>query len=151
MKKNASLLEIILTLPKNFAKTIESEMEDEINVASQKWQLNLTGSQKLAILTSSRSQLAKKVSVVSRAPWTLDSPTLKVVASTEKRGIFKISLPQANGAKYSVQLLRTHHEWKVDKEPSNESVSIDEFYAFYVAQVIKWARTAVFYGVASYV
>lgn len=150
MKKNASLLEIILTLPEKFEKRIESEMEDEIKVASEKWQINLTGSQKARILNNSRTQLGKKVSVVSRAPWTLDSETLKVVAATEKRGVFKIQLPPSNGTKYSVQLLRTHHEWKVDKEPTNESISIDEFYDFYIAQVIKWARTAVFYGVASY-
>lgn len=149
-KKKASILEVTLLLPKNFEKTLENEMEDEIKIASMKWGVRLSKDEKNTVLTSSRIQLANKVSTVAGAPWTLDSSKLKVIVATTKRGTFKITLPFVDGSKYSVNLIRVHHKWQVEQDPNNDSVPIEEFYDSFVSQLKTWARTAVLYGVGSY-
>lgn len=150
MKKEESALEVSLTLPKNFKQVISDIMHDEFTQANKKWGLSLNSEHEDYITTQAWKQLTKKVTAVSRRPWDPTSTSLVVMISTNKKGIFSLTLPSREAAKYTVSLVRSHDEWRVEQDPNHEAVKLSDFHEFFINEVKTWARTAVFYGVGSY-
>lgn len=150
MKKEESALEVSLTLPKNFKQVIADIMHDEFTKANKKWGLSLNSDHEKSITENAWKQLTNKVSSVARRPWDPDSTALVVMISTNKKGVFSLTLPSREANKYTVSLVRSHDEWRVEQDPNHESVRLSDFHGFFINEVQTWARTAMFYGVGSY-
>lgn len=150
MKKEKNYLAISLKLPKNFEKTLRASLEEEFDEAVKKWGVRLSQDERASVIYHSLKQLENKVSSVAREPWRTEDDTLIVLVSTEKKGTINLTLPDASTEKYAVEFVRAHDEWKVNTDPNVKAVPIGEFYDYYLAEVVKWGRTAVFYGVGSY-
>lgn len=150
MKKPENCLEVTLVLPKNFKQKIITAMNEEFTIASNKWGLSLNTEDKKKIIKNSITQLENKVSSIAGGPWTLSDEKIVVFIGTARRGVFPITLPAKEANKHSVSFIRTHDQWKVEQDPSSEAVSINKFHKFFLEEVERWARTAVFYGVGSF-
>lgn len=150
MKKAENALEVTLVLPKNFKSQVNSAMNDEFTTACKKWGLSLNTDDKKLIMESALTQLSSKVSLVARRPWKLGDPELTVIVTYSKKGVFPITLPSKEAKKYTVSFVRAHDEWKVEEDSVVEAIPIKDFHKFFTGEVVKWARTAVFYGVGSF-
>lgn len=151
MKKTENALEVTLVLPKNFKTKLDDAMKDEFAIACKKWGLNLNTEDRDKVLDSARKQLSGKVSLIARHPWQPGDTRLKVIVSSNKKGVVEITLPSREAKNYSVAFVRANDKWKVEDDVSASSVQLSEFHSFFVNEVTTWARTAVFYGVSSYV
>lgn len=150
MRKEENSLEVTLSLPKNFHQEIADIMHQEFVQANKKWGLSLNSDHEAQIAEKAWKQLTNKVSSVARRPWEPTSQTLVVMVSTNKKGVFKLTLPSKEAAKYTVALVRAHDEWRVEQDPNHEAVKLSDFYEYFTEEVKTWARTAIFYGVGSY-
>lgn len=150
MKKAENALEVTLVLPKNFKSQVLSAMNDEFAEACKKWGLSLNTEDKKRVIENSLEQLSSKVSLVARRPWKLGDTELTVIITYSKKGVFPITLPSKEAKKYTVSFVRAHDEWKVEQDSVAEAIHIKDFHRFFTGEVVKWARTAVFYGVGSF-
>jgi hypothetical protein len=150
MKKAENCLEITLTLPKTYKRKLVALMEDEFLVASRKWGLKLNTEDKKRIFTHSIAQLEGKVFLITGTQWKSDDPTLVLEVATQKGNMFPIIIPSKEAEELAISLVRSHDEWRIDSEPNSEAVLLKDFYSFFLAEMEKWIRTAVFYGVGSY-
>ena len=150
MKKEENALEVTLLLPKTFKKEITALMEEEFSIANKKWGLSLNSDVQEKIIAIAWKQLINKVTTVARREWDPTAPNIVVLISTNKKGVFKLSLPSREASKYTVSLVRAHDEWRVEQDPNHESVKLSDFHSFFISELRNWARTAVFYGVGSY-
>lgn len=147
MKNNTKMI-IHLELDKNFIEEIKKEMYEEIEIASKKWSVALNTEDEDTIIVNSIKQVRRKTSENVRTNWDLsDKITVKV--NSIKKGI-EITLPAPEAANSPTTLIYTRDGWELDQEKRDESVSLADFDQHMKNQIIKWARTAVFYGVASY-
>lgn len=150
MKKPQNFLDLHLTLPEAFPKTIQEAMEEEFTVACRKWNLALNFEDRKAILYHATRQLEGKVSTSSHSKWTLTSRELTVSVRKAGGERASLSLPSPEAAESSLNIVRDHTEWKVDQDPIKDSIPLGDFYDHLLATMVAWARTAVFYGVGSY-
>lgn len=149
MSRKISRVMIHLHVGEKFVKELRETMEDEMVIASKKWNVALSSEKQDHVIDSAFSQLLTKISEVAKVPWR-GEPILQIRASNAGSLKKDFSLP-AEAKKYrDLSVVRMRDGWTFTSDESDDVVPIPEFYDEFVTMVHQWARTAVFYGVASY-
>lgn len=148
MKVEKPELIIHINLPKNFINLVKETMEDEIDISTKKWGVNLNTDDRKLVIKHSLNQLQRKVAESARTVWDL-SDTLNVrVSCTKNSG--ELTLPNPS-LKLSSKLSKTKDGWKIEEEDIRDDVvPLINFDKHFEKLIFTWARTAVFYGVGSY-
>lgn len=147
MKNNTKMI-VHLKLEQNFIEKIKESMYEEIEVASKKWSVALSTDDEDLIIKHAISQVRRKTSENVKTNWDLgDLITVKVTSI--KKGI-EITLPSPEASSSPTTLIYTRDGWELDQEKRDESVKLADFRDHMQDQIIAWAKTAVFYGVASF-
>lgn len=147
MKNNTKMI-VHLKLEQNFIEKIKESMYEEIEVASKKWSVALNTDDEDLIIKHAISQVRRKTSENVKTNWDLgDLVTVKV--NSIKKGI-EITLPAPEASSSPTTLIYTRDGWELDQEKRDESVKLADFRDHMQDQIIAWAKTAVFYGVASF-
>lgn len=144
------IIELRIALPSSFKLQLQDAMEEEFEVASRKWEVDLSLETKKQIFANALRQLEAIVKSVTGREWRPEAKQLVVEVKNPKPGFFAIDLPSEAAAKHSVAFVRSHEGWKVNQDPNMEAVELQDFKQFMEEQLKTWARTAVFYGVGSY-
>lgn len=148
MKTVTNKIHIHLQVGENFIDEIKSAMNDELIVASRKWGIHLNTEDSDRVINHSMNQLRKKVSESVKTNWDLGAK-ISVRVNSPKRSS-DINLPDKSMSKSKTKLIKARDGWEIEQEPNEDSVLLGEFLEHFKAQIKTWARTAVFYGVASY-
>jgi len=146
--KNNNKMIIHLNLDKNFIEKIKEEMYKEIEIASKKWSVSLNTDDEDLIISHSVKQVRRKTSENIRTNWDL-SDTLTVKINSIHKNV-EITLPAPEASSSTSSLIYTRDGWEIDTEKRDESVRLPDFRDYIQDQIMQWARTAVFYGVASF-
>lgn len=132
---------------------IEEAMVDELKVAKGKWRTFLSKEDDKLVLENSRNQLVCKVrSTTKDLDWEIDSTEVKIfpVRNLDAPPLSEnIYLPQ-DARKKDIALLEVNEGWKLDNSNDIGVIPLFEFEKTFIKKVVAWARTAVFYGVASF-
>lgn len=149
MKSTRNRMVVHLDLENNFLATVEEAMEDEFDLACKRWKVRLNGEDHDVVMKHSLSQLRRKVTEVAKANWDLsDRLNVRVVSP---RPDMELTLPNPKAHSSSTRFIFVRDGWEVDDERREESVRISDFRDHMQRSILDWARTAVFYGVGSYV
>ena len=149
MKDN--IMQLVVTFSDDFPEKLSQVIKDEMEVASRKWGVDLYGDNKQIIADNSITQVLRKVSKISGSRW-LDFSDSKLIVNveTEKSSQPSIEIFENSTHLPPIKLAKIHEQFIVNNDPNKETVSLDEFYAYFTDQIEKWLRTAVFYGVGSF-
>lgn len=150
MKKTECVLAVSVKLPQAYKAKLEAILEDEYVIACKKWGVSPTEEEKLAIMAHSKTQLQNKASSLAKNTWTIEDETLVVNLITTKPGRFEAELPSEKAAEFNITIYRAHDHWRVETEKTKELVAYADFYNHVLETLEQWSRTAVFYGVGSY-
>lgn len=146
-KKTGMILKI--NLSKNFIKSIKKTMEDELEIATKKWNIRLSEDERNNVIFHSINQLQQKVQAHTRLQWDL-SDILTVKVNSIKEGEVIIPDKSLKGPKIP-SLIKTKDGWTVDDEDRDQAIHLSKFHTYFQDLMHTWARTAVFYGVGSYI
>lgn len=147
MRNESPQMLVHINLDRDFIESVKEEMEDEFRIACKKWEISLTENDMNLIFDHSLKQLRRKVSENIGTNWDLSDKLTVKVAYTEN---IEITLPgKLPHKKYS--LLKTRDGWSVDYESCDGAVQLSDFKKYMKNKINTWARTAVFYGVGSFV
>lgn len=151
MKKDEGLIKVSMMVGPEFEKKLLSEMEDELDVASKKWGLSLNSEDREYVLQQSLKQLENKVSFITKNSWKISNNIIRISVFTPTPGEEKaVVLPTKNNDLDKIRLMRAHDHWRVENEETSESIKLNELTNHLLEEIVKWGRTAVFYGVGSY-
>ncbi len=144
----SDILSVIkVSFPKNFTSTLENEITDELAIAQTKWKLSLTKAQEDVVRAAAKEQLCSKVSSLFKNNWKFESNmTISVAGLTED-----LFLSKKNKLDEDLKFLLSKSGWSLTTEETGNSVSGDQLYSALVKTLTVWLRTAVFYGVGSFV
>lgn len=172
MTKKAEYDYITLTLPTDFYYSLVDIAEDELQVAADKWKVTLIESEKEEILGHANKQLVKKVEDITYSPFSLFNEEVKIrilderasaldengnrddsVEYKHKKAVLHISKDYVDNKDFlDVNIVfNVTHGYSFVDIATRKTVTVSEFYQYFINSVEKWMRTAVFYGVASYV
>lgn len=136
-----------------FAEVIENAMADEMEIAKGKWKVYLTSEEESHILSESAKQLRYKARLISGDDsWEIGSTEIRIhpiKADEAPRLSEVIRLPQEARTK-DIRLIEVNSGWKIDVDDSIDATPIFRFADRVKSRLEEWARTAVYYGVASY-
>lgn len=149
MKTTTNKILVHLHLEETFIDEIHEAMQDELDIASKKWGVRLNLEDRDMIVKHSLSQVRKKVSESAKIAWNYDTK-LSIRVNSFKR-TSEINLPTTSPAAAKMRLFKSREGWEIEQEPTEESVPVSEFYEHFKSLILTWGRTAVFYGVSSFV
>lgn len=146
--------ELCIHLPKNFRETLIKETKKELETAQQKWNIQLTPTQKKHITKHAITQLENKTAQLTNRTWRINHPTIKILIKGKNKFIKDenpLNLTQEPLIGYNqTYFIRVHNGWKVDTENNNEKININNFREHIIKNLTQWTKTAIFYGVASH-
>lgn len=148
MKTASNKIIVNLQVGSDFIEEIKREMLDELAISSRKWGIRLNTEDSDLIVNHSMNQLRKKIAESIKTNWDFGEKISIKVNAPGKTG--DINLPDKSFNKSQLKLMKAREGWEFEQEPSEDSVLIKDFLEFFKNQIKIWARTAVFYGVASY-
>lgn len=147
MKKNSIALLVNIHLPKKFIEKIRSEMDKEIESASDKYDFFIDSVKRSIIIDNSLEQLQRKTLEIFKVEWDLsDIIHIKVNSDVSS----EIDLPNEKAKTSPIKFIRLTDAWELDNENRENTVMIKDFDKEIEKNLIEWGKTAVFYGVASY-
>lgn len=144
---------VIFKLSENFYQDhLVPVMEDEFDKAQQKWNRFLTQEEKDTVVENVQMQLTMKSNEIYKFRWNLWDEILVLIANTKEKVIEMDANTVLDDELAKMPILHTRTSLKYDPELENKdrTVLLGDLHADVVATLEKWARTAVFYGVASY-
>lgn len=144
---------VVLQLSESLEGLITEQMGNELIVAQKKWSVNLTDEQVSTVLRRSIEQLEKKVNLFTSNEWKFCDKDLHLSFKdlTKARSSNGPS-DDIKGESYSTStrsLTRINSGWVITEEP-DQGTPFNELSELMEDQIRTWAKTAVFYGVASY-
>lgn len=141
-----------ITIDKNFEKKIKTAMEIEMKIAQRKWGVKLDKEIQAEIEEHAMTQLAQKVSDTSKHIWNFNEIVTIKIKGLSKKGQRDLQLPKdENYSKLkNKKFIQTRDGWEVTEELSDKAITLQEFPDHILDKMVKWASTAVFYGVGSY-
>lgn len=142
-------LEVIVELPRKFLDVLKEEMNDELKTAQKKWQVRLSLPERERVFTESFEQLKEKTLIVFGEKWDLSDEVTVLINTFLTRN--PILLKENEPPKEKIYFIRKSGGWETTTEVFPERVSIQEFREQIIYLLKHWSRTAVFYGVGSYV
>lgn len=147
---------ITIILPKSFPSKVQKAVSDEIEVASKKWKVRLSEAEKKTIVENVYPQLNLKVSETFGHRWELGETDLRVTLFSDR------GWPGIEGTevtRYGSTLGIKLEGVEIGYSPGKGFIITDrgeynarppkELYATVHELILRWARTAVFYGVSS--
>lgn len=138
-----------VTLPERFLDDLKVSAYDEIRIAQKKYDIHLTEDEKDKVFFHSFKQLESKMKEIARTEWRLNHNVVKIkvddIVSQE------INLPQDEELHKGKKLLRASKRWVFDHEDDSRSIAIEDMTTEVPEMMLKFIRTAVMYGVGSYV
>lgn len=145
--------EAVFTLPSEFTSTLENAVEDEFTVAERKWGVVLNEEKREVVKRNAYQQLEGKVNAMARHRWTLEDETLRVAiqAPGASGRVITYPLAPAEASKLTEAALFAKETWRLDDEPTVDSIPLSTLDETMLTFMEQWLRTAVFYGVGSYV
>lgn len=146
MAKNK--IKIVIQLPHNFKETLKKEMTEELKIAQKKWEVVLSLLDKERIFECSFEQLEEKTGVVFGDKWNLSDNITVLINSLTSREVIYIN--EDSSIKEELFFIRKSGGWEVTDELFPERVNINHLRDKVIELLKSWSRTAVFYGVGSY-
>lgn len=148
MRKDTKMT-INLELDKDYIEEVKKVMADEFKIASVKWGVELNTDNEMLVIDNSLKQVQRKVSEMAKIRW--DRSDVLTIKVTSARGAgTEITLPAEDADASPTSLIYTKDGWEVDQEKRDESVRFADFKDHIQNFIMESARTAVFYGVASF-
>lgn len=151
MSKPENTITLTLNVGAEYKHRMERAMEKEWREANRKWGLSLGSAEKETVMEHAKRQLERKVAFFTRNHWEFGTTPIVVSVNSMGRGSAALELPSPEVESYDISLVRANDGWKVNQEPSSAIIPLGKFQEYLTEELITWARTAVFYGVASYV
>lgn len=149
MRKKDATVRVMLQLPSDYFEKLDEIFEDEFVIAQKKWGITLDEHQKQKIYQNSFFQWREKVATVSKNPVDRTYNRVTFNIRTQDEFLEDYVLPKKH--KVNIPLMDVQAGWTVGREEGKPFVYVNDFYDFMVEKFEKWMRTAVFYGVGSYV
>lgn len=150
MPKPDNSINLILNVGPEYKHRLERAMEKEWQEANRKWSLSLGPQEKEVVMKHAKRQLELKVAFFAKSTWEFGATPISVSVNSMGRGNATLELPSPEIESYDINLVRANDGWKVNQEPSSGIIPLSKFQEYFTDELITWARTAVFYGVASY-
>lgn len=149
MSRKSNRITIHLHVGETFVKDLRRTMEDEMEIAARKWYVDITGSKHQKIIEESFVQLFQKIYEVTKNKWEGED-VIEIRASNASPMVKDFHLPRDTETYHYLRLVRMRDGWTFTNEDSDGSVFVRDFAQVFTDLIHEWARTAVFYGVASY-
>jgi len=140
-----SVLKMTLELPDNFMDQVESVMNEEFEIAAGKWGVEVLENDRSEIVIHSLNQLRNRVIGVSNNAWNFEKTLIFNVIG----GTGEINIPSTEADNSVIKLVKIRSGWSVDPDRLEESILLKDFQSHFMKELLAWARTGVFYGVAS--
>lgn len=149
MKTDKTGIILHIKLSKGFIQEVSDVMDDQFDLACQKWGVKLNSEDQKRVIDKSLEQLGRKVSENAKVHWDFGQVlNVRIVNSPSGEIALPVKEKNKNAKK---RVIRTRGGWEFDSEDTDGSVSLFEFAEMYENLVKTWAAAAVFYGVGSYV
>lgn len=149
MKTDKTGIILHIKLSKGFMQEVSDVMDDQFDLACQKWGVKLNSEDQKRVIDKSLEQLGRKVSENAKVHWDFGQVlNVRIVNSPSGEITLPVKEKNKNAKK---RVIRTRGGWEFDSEDTDGSVSLLEFAEMYKNLVKTWAAAAVFYGVGSYV
>lgn len=143
----SNTLTISIKFPKGFFDELTKEIDDELAIAQKKWKYTLAKEEIAEVKKASQEQLRLKVSGLAKSEWTFGGKL--IINATGASDFLEITPRFKEERAYGIVLNK--NGWLATSEESDSVVQLKDFYQSLVTTLTTWLRTAVFYGVGSYV
>lgn len=143
----SSHLKLHLQLGEDFVSTLQKVMEDELEVAAQKWGYRPTAAERREVLRHGFDQVTLRMRSVSNNPSWAMSETITFSMPGPK---IEMQVPSDEATASGYQLIRSRDGWLIDQDRTEDSVPLNDFLERFTREVQAWARTSVFYSIGSY-
>lgn len=153
MNASASRVGFIVALPSDYMDQIEEAVTDELKVAQQKWGVKLSPETQERVREHSINQLVLKVDSALKTTWEFKPEiSLKIKGLTKGSGGFNtdLNIPEDADKLDGIRLILAREGYEVDDEDSDGSLNVTDLPTRLLEAILKWLRTAIFYGVGSY-
>lgn len=165
MAKKSEQNYISLKLPPDYYYDLVDIAISELEEASKKWKVKIDEKDKEDILEHSSTQLVKKVEDITYFPYSLYDEEIKIGITDERKDIPEIAKNEYFDKKPIITVgenlmdnellsgvsivFNATHGYSFVNIATRKTVMADNFYEYFMKNMEKWLRTAVFYGVAS--
>lgn len=149
MSRKTNRVIIQLNVGDQFKKDIRRTMEDELQIASKKWNVELNTAKQEHVIDVSYRQLMQKIFEVAKISWDGES-ILEVRASSAGPLHKDFTLPTDAKKFHYLRVVRMRDGWTFTTDDTEDTVAIPDFLETFQNMILQWARTATFYGVGSY-
>lgn len=172
----ASKIIVTAQLGEEFSDSIEEAIHEKLRVAQNKWDVSLTREQQDLVIDNSRYQLKKKLLEVYKHEQKVERYTDQGFADDEEEDDFldeydnsldlstiyitvktryhdrdiSITVGEDTPKTASLLITRTSQGYIAADEETESTVWLSEFPQRIKSDILKWAKTAVFYGVGSF-
>lgn len=151
MKSHVS---IIINTPKNFKNFLVHQIVNEIAIAEKKLNIKLSDEEKAFVEKVSLLQLQQKGLDTFGAPWHADEPITIMIRHQENLHYELLSngtLSSNSADADKIYFHRRLKKWLIDEDKLDDSISLVDLPDIIFTDLSKWARTAAFYAVMSYI
>lgn len=144
---NNNTTKVIVELPKTFLVNLENIIDDEFTIAARKWNVRVSPEMREKILFHSKAQIKSRVESLMGYEWNF-SNIVNVKVQGGNGG--EVKLPSTRKIYENTFLIKSKNGWLVENDEKDKtSVSLSDFPQRVEETIIKWTRTAIFYGVGS--
>lgn len=153
MNASASRVGFVVALPQDYMDQIESAIKAELKVSQQKWGVSLSQETQESVRKHSVNQLTLKVDSTLKTSWEFKPEiSLRIKGLTKGSGGFTsdLNIPEDAEQVNGIRLILAREGYEVDEEDSDGALNAEDLPAKLLEAIIKWLRTAIFYGVGSY-
>lgn len=149
MSRKISRINIDLHVGDTFVKDLRKTMEDEIRIAAKKWNVNMHSIERRNhVIDMAFQQLQQKIAEVAKVSW--DGGDILTIRASNAQKYKDFAIP-ADLKKYGhAQIVRMRDGWTFTNDDSDDVIPVTDLMYTFTEMIHQWARTAVFYGVASY-
>lgn len=140
---------IAVTMPVDYMNKIEDVLLDELEIAQNKWGLRLSKDDVNSVKKHSLNQVTEKFATTFKCQWGFEP-----VAKIKLKGVSFYHEPKEVIAldrfDENTYLVIGKQGLEVDDEIGEDAFLIKDFTEHLMNIILKWTRTAVFYGVGSF-
>lgn len=144
-------LKIKVFLGKDFSQKLDDEISDEIIETMKKYKVeNLSENQVLEILDHTIAQLEEVVSRTFATQWNSDDESVSCLIPYRRNLDFTEGDSELESSQIRLKRVRGKISVVVEDEDLPSSFPLSQFPDFARELILKWAKSGVYYGVASY-
>lgn len=154
MSTASSRIAFHVRLDENYMELIDEAIVDELKIAQRKWGVALNEEAEELVKKHSLNQLSMKVDLSFKTSWNfqpLVTFKIKGLSKNGDSGLLKdLTLPDEIESVPDVKLVLGRDGLEIESEPSDNTIDPAHLSSYAMERILKWIRTAVFYGVSSY-